>query len=95
MSREEEIRAGLFDYALTERAPEVKALTVEALALGIDPMDNLLQSPDPLSLRGRAALREGRRLRSRDADRSALSPSAATSSTRSQATTTTSARSSW
>ena len=34
MSREEEIRAGLFDHTLNGHAPEVKALTEEALKLG-------------------------------------------------------------
>jgi hypothetical protein len=38
MSREEEIRAGLFDHTLNGHAPEVKALTEEGLALGMDPM---------------------------------------------------------
>ena len=44
MSREEEIRASLFDDTLNGRAPEVKALTIEALALGMDPMDILFKA---------------------------------------------------
>ena len=39
MSREEEIRASLFDDTLNGRAPEVKAATVEGLALGMDVPD--------------------------------------------------------
>lgn len=41
MSREDEIRQGLYDSTLNGRAAEVKALTVEALALGMAPLDIL------------------------------------------------------
>ena len=41
MSREEEIRQGLFDGTLYGRAPQVKALTEEALAMGLAPLDIL------------------------------------------------------
>ena len=44
MSREEEIREGLFEHTLNGHAPEVKALTEEALALGMDPMDILFKA---------------------------------------------------
>src|SRR6476660_638815 len=47
MSREEEIRAGLFDHTLNGHAPEVKALTEEALKLGMDPMDILFKALIP------------------------------------------------
>src|SRR5881409_3037291 len=47
MSREEEIRAGLFDNTLNGRAPEVKALTEEGLALHMDPMDILFKALIP------------------------------------------------
>ncbi|HEY8679925.1 MAG TPA: corrinoid protein [Candidatus Dormibacteraeota bacterium] len=47
MSREEEIRAALFDDTLNGRAPEVKALTEEALAIGMDPMDILFKALIP------------------------------------------------
>src|SRR6202163_1980225 len=47
MSREEEIRAGLFDHTLNGHAPEVKALTEEALQLGMDPMDILFKALIP------------------------------------------------
>ncbi len=47
MSREEEIRAGLFDHTLNGHAPEVKTLTEEALALGMDPMDILFKALIP------------------------------------------------
>ncbi|HSS95310.1 MAG TPA: corrinoid protein [Candidatus Dormibacteraeota bacterium] len=47
MSREEEIRAGLFDHTLNGHAPEVKALTEEGLALGMDPMDILFKALIP------------------------------------------------
>src|SRR5258706_325899 len=42
MSREDEIRQGLFDGTLYGRAPQVKALTEEALAPGIAPLDILV-----------------------------------------------------
>jgi methanogenic corrinoid protein MtbC1 len=41
MSREDEIRQGLYDSTLYGRAAEVKALTEEALALGMAPLDIL------------------------------------------------------
>jgi methylmalonyl-CoA mutase cobalamin-binding domain/chain len=41
MNREEEIRQGLYDGTLYGRAPVVKALTEEALALGMAPLDIL------------------------------------------------------
>jgi methanogenic corrinoid protein MtbC1 len=41
MSREDEIRQGLYDGTLYGRAPQVKALTEEALALGMAPLDIL------------------------------------------------------
>ncbi len=41
MSREDEIRQGLYDGTLYGRGPEVKALTEEALALGMAPLDIL------------------------------------------------------
>jgi methanogenic corrinoid protein MtbC1 len=47
MSREEEIREGLFEHTLNGHAPEVKALTEEALALGMDPMDVLFKALIP------------------------------------------------
>ena len=47
MSREEEIRAGLFDHTLNGHAPEVKALTEEGLKLGMDPMDILFKALIP------------------------------------------------
>jgi len=47
MSREEEIRAELFDHTLNGHAPEVKALTEEALALHMDPMDILFKALIP------------------------------------------------
>ena len=47
MSREEEIRAGLFEHTLNGHAPEVKALTEEGLALGMDPMDILFKALIP------------------------------------------------
>ncbi|HEY8954006.1 MAG TPA: B12-binding domain-containing protein, partial [Candidatus Dormibacteraeota bacterium] len=47
MSREEEIRASLFDDTLNGRAPEVKAATIEGLALGMDPMDILFKALIP------------------------------------------------
>src|SRR4029077_5774191 len=51
MSREEEIRQELFDHTLNGHAPEVKALTEEALKLGMDPMDILFKALIP-SLEG-------------------------------------------
>src|SRR5947207_3087160 len=47
MSREEEIRAGLFEHTLNGHAPEVKALTEEALGLGMSPMDILFKALIP------------------------------------------------
>src|SRR3979411_2468170 len=47
MSREEEIRTALFDDTLNGRAPEVKALTEEALSIGMDPMDILFKALIP------------------------------------------------
>jgi 5-methyltetrahydrofolate--homocysteine methyltransferase len=47
MSREEEIRASLFDDTLNGRAPEVKGATTEGLALGMDPMDILFKALIP------------------------------------------------
>src|SRR5439155_745303 len=47
MSREEEIRAGLFEHTLNGHAPEVKVLTEEALSLGMDPMDILFKALIP------------------------------------------------
>jgi methanogenic corrinoid protein MtbC1 len=41
MSREDEVRQGLFDGTLYGRAPQVKALTEEALAMGMAPLDIL------------------------------------------------------
>jgi methylmalonyl-CoA mutase cobalamin-binding domain/chain len=41
MSRHDEIRQGLYDGTLYGRAPDVKALTEEALALGMAPLDIL------------------------------------------------------
>ena len=47
MSREDEIRAGLFEHTLYGHAPEVKALTEEGLSLGMDPMDILFKALIP------------------------------------------------
>jgi len=47
MSREDEIRAELFEHTLNGHAPEVKALTEEALSLGMDPMDILFKALIP------------------------------------------------
>src|SRR5436190_19890831 len=47
MSREEEIRAGLFEHTLDGHAPEVKALTEEGLSLGMSPMDILFKALIP------------------------------------------------
>src|SRR5258708_11530531 len=47
MSHEEEIRAELFEHTLNGHAPEVKALTEEGLALGMDPMDILFKALIP------------------------------------------------
>src|SRR5712692_6983474 len=47
MSREEEIRAALFEHTLNGHAPEVKALTEEGLGLGMDPMDILFKALIP------------------------------------------------
>jgi len=47
VSREEEIRAELFEHTLNGHAPEVKALTEEALRLAMDPMDILFKALIP------------------------------------------------
>jgi len=47
MSREEEIRSELFEHTLNGHAPEVKALTEEALTLHMDPMDILFKALIP------------------------------------------------
>jgi len=47
VGREEEIRSGLFEHTLNGHAPEVKALTEEALGLGMDPMDILFKALIP------------------------------------------------
>ena len=47
MSRQEEIRQGLFEHTLNGHAPEVRALTEEALQLGMDPMDLLFKALIP------------------------------------------------
>ena len=47
VSRQEEIRAELFEHTLNGHAPEVKALTEEALRLGMDPMDILFKALIP------------------------------------------------
>ena len=47
MSREEEIRAELFEHTLNGHAPEVKALTEEGLKLGMDPMNILFKALIP------------------------------------------------
>src|SRR5437016_11076520 len=47
MSREEEIRAELFEHTLNGHAPEVQALTEEGLKLGMDPMDILFKALIP------------------------------------------------
>src|SRR5207247_2528295 len=47
VSREEEIRAGLFEHTLYGHAPEVKTLTEEALGLGMSPMDILFKALIP------------------------------------------------
>ena len=47
MSREDEIRAELFEHTLNGHAPEVKTLTEEALSLGMDPMDILFKALIP------------------------------------------------
>jgi methylmalonyl-CoA mutase cobalamin-binding domain/chain len=47
MSREEEIREELFEHTLNGHAPEVRALTEEALALAMDPMDILFKALIP------------------------------------------------
>ncbi len=41
MSREEEIKKALFDHTLVGHAKDVRALTEEGVALGMDPMDLL------------------------------------------------------
>ncbi len=41
MRREEEIKKGLYEHTLVGHAKEVKALTEEGIALGMDPMDLL------------------------------------------------------
>src|SRR5262249_11998733 len=47
MSREQEVRQGLFDGTLYGKAPQVKALTEEALAMGLAPLDILVGSLIP------------------------------------------------
>ena len=47
MSREDEIRRGLYDNTLIGRHKEVRALTEEALALGMQPLDILFGSLIP------------------------------------------------
>ncbi|TMF32140.1 MAG: cobalamin-binding protein [Chloroflexi bacterium] len=47
VGRQEEIRAELFEHTLNGHAPEVKTLTEEALALGMDPMDILFKALIP------------------------------------------------
>lgn len=47
MSREEEIKDGLYEHTLDGHAPEVKALTEAGLALGIDPLDLLFEALIP------------------------------------------------
>ena len=47
MSREEEIRAALFEHTLYGHATEVKALTEEGLGLGMSPMDILFKALIP------------------------------------------------
>src|SRR5919202_2375178 len=47
MTREEEIKKELYDHTLNGHAPEVKALTEEALKLGMDPMDVLFKALIP------------------------------------------------
>jgi len=41
MTREEEVREGLYEGTLNGKAPQVKALTEEALAMGLAPLDIL------------------------------------------------------
>ena len=41
MTREEEVREGLYEGTLNGKAPQVKALTEEALAMGMAPLDIL------------------------------------------------------
>jgi 5-methyltetrahydrofolate--homocysteine methyltransferase len=47
MSRAEDIRAGLFQHTIDGHASDVKALTEEALAIGMDPLDVLFQALIP------------------------------------------------
>jgi methylmalonyl-CoA mutase cobalamin-binding domain/chain len=47
VSREDEIRRGLFDHTLEGHAPEVRSLTEEALGLGMDPLDLLFNALIP------------------------------------------------
>src|SRR5213083_3527423 len=63
MSREEEIRQELFDHTLNGHAPEVKALTEEALKLGMDPMDILFKALIPSLEEVGRRFEEGRLLR--------------------------------
>ena len=47
MSREDEIRRGLYDHTLEGHAPEVRSLTEEALGIGMDPLDLLFNALIP------------------------------------------------
>ena len=47
MSREEEIKQGLYEHTLVGHAKEVKALTEEGLALGMGPLDILFNALIP------------------------------------------------
>ena len=47
MSREEEIKQGLYEHTLNGHAKDVKALTDEALALGMQPLDILFNALIP------------------------------------------------
>ena len=47
MSREEEIKDGLYEHTIDGHAPEVKVLTEEGIALGMDPLDLLFDALIP------------------------------------------------
>src|SRR5689334_23887142 len=47
MSREEEIKTGLYENTLVGHAKEVKALTEEAIAIGMSPLDVLFNALIP------------------------------------------------
>src|SRR5712691_143220 len=47
MSREEEIKVGLFEHTLVGHAKEVKALTEEGIALNMQPLDILFNALIP------------------------------------------------